>query len=992
MFVKEIKTCCITSNNNLVGLRQSIVGRNEDIVGYIDINEDIRIDFDKNDIFVKRIPQNISKTNMKLLKKLIINTPNVVLYSTLFDVYYNYDPSKVHDIQVLRNFKSKVGRFCPIDCIQDEGYRFNFPSLTIKKIISREEAINFVEKYGISRQNTIASRCLNFSKPFFDDGAKSLIDATFEETLKQSNKLSEIFKNIVNFSDINKENIFDCNTSIIEQLYKSIISACSSSHNAVLKIDGPMGSYKNRIIQYLFLLIEKGDNHILPFYLDIAKYEQEISSTSEDKTSTLLSQLTDDFDEITKIIENNFTKTPLIMIDGIRNFSCGSYSPYSIIKEYLEHNQNCKYILCFDSDFTINKKRLSDIHPICSDRFDYSLKIKSIMLHRKYESINFINNCIKFLDVELDKNTTAERIYENLVRLNFISLDAYWFITILNSSLADILDSKSNITKIYKIFCLSNIKSEKALDAAAEMAFEYEFGATDFYENNLYFEPWWLLIKRHRSILDFLIAKHYINKMSHLDFNVLEQNKLDKDLDFFNMVLQKSMTRFVTPMLNGIDDYEHKIMSLAEKYYDKLSLFGKSELTFWMARLNNARRRKLCVDLLNQYKKKELSNYAKIPPSDFEKRKESLFLIRGIYVSLIYENDEQATIEYLNSLLENKTANMVNRGFHLEYYGDKTYIPNQSLLDFEDNISVGENTFAVICLSLDKRISRNKPAPYIALIELMTLCNLIQARIESTEQTDVLNVAMYIPKCIRYLEWIITQRVTRIVPNVCRYFRWMLNEFSRLNQNIDSPDSSFSYSHATIYNQFSEAKSIERAGWVNKKIPRPENIVEHMYNCWLLGMLYLPDESSEPKYDKEKILKMLLIHDLGETVTGDIDRIIKEKNPTEYDFKENEAMEALLFSGTYPSTANLYEYLEKWVEWEAESGINYKIAKEIDELQAVYTFCVYLINYPELFNDEDIKCWLANLQEKIETEEGQRISNILFKNNPRVSNIVEKYT
>ena len=46
-------------------------------------------------------------------------------------------------------------------------------------------------------------------------------------------------------------------------------------------------------------------------------------------------------------------------------------------------------------------------------------------------------------------------------------------------------------------------------------------------------------------------------------------------------------------------------------------------------------------------------------------------------------------------------------------------------------------------------------------------------------------------------------------------------------------------------------------------------------------MLYLPDESSEPKYDKEKILKMLLIHDLGETVTGDLDRIIKEKNPTE---------------------------------------------------------------------------------------------------------------
>lgn len=210
-------------------MRQTIIGRNEDIIGYLDINETVRISFDKNDILVERIPQNISKTYMKLLKKLIINSPNVVSYSTLFDVYYNYDPSKVHDIQVLRNFKSKVGKYCPIVCVQDEGYRFNFPSLTIKKIISREEAIKFVEKYGISQRNTIASRCLNFSKPFFDDGAKSLIDATFEETLKQSNELSEIFKNIVSFSD-KKKKIF---LIVIHQLSNNFTNQ-SFQHVAVL--------------------------------------------------------------------------------------------------------------------------------------------------------------------------------------------------------------------------------------------------------------------------------------------------------------------------------------------------------------------------------------------------------------------------------------------------------------------------------------------------------------------------------------------------------------------------------------------------------------------------------------------------------------------------------------------------------------------------------------------------------------------------------------
>lgn len=52
----------------------------------------------------------------------------------------------------------------------------------------------------------------------------------------------------------------------------------------------------------------------------MAKYEQEISSNFENKTTTLLSKLTDGFDEITRIVENSIDKIPLIMIDGIRNF------------------------------------------------------------------------------------------------------------------------------------------------------------------------------------------------------------------------------------------------------------------------------------------------------------------------------------------------------------------------------------------------------------------------------------------------------------------------------------------------------------------------------------------------------------------------------------------------------------------------------------------------------------------------------------------------
>lgn len=92
-----------------------------------------------------------------------------------------------------------------------------------------------------------------------------MINASFDEILKQANEFSKILENIFSFTDINKENVLNGNGPIIEQIYKSVVSSCNGSHNDVLRIDGPMGSYKNRIMQYLFRLIEKGDNHICLF-------------------------------------------------------------------------------------------------------------------------------------------------------------------------------------------------------------------------------------------------------------------------------------------------------------------------------------------------------------------------------------------------------------------------------------------------------------------------------------------------------------------------------------------------------------------------------------------------------------------------------------------------------------------------------------------------------------------------------------------------------
>ena len=54
----------------------------------------------------------------------------------------------------------------------------------------------------------------------------------------------------------------------------------------------------------------------------------------------------------------------------------------------------------------------------------------------------------------------------------------------------------------------------------------------------------------------------------------------------------------------------------------------------------------------------------------FEKNQIEL-LYRSIQISCAYLGDEDKACEYVRRILENSTADQVNRGFHLQYYCDQ---------------------------------------------------------------------------------------------------------------------------------------------------------------------------------------------------------------------------------------------------------------------------------------------------------------------------------
>ena len=61
-------------------------------------------------------------------------------------------------------------------------------------------------------------------------------------------------------------------------------------------------------------------------------------------------------------------------------------------------------------------------------------------------------------------------------------------------------------------------------------------------------------------------------------------------------------------------------------------------------------------------------------------------------------------------------------------------------------------------------------------------------------------------------------------------------------------------------------KNISRQGWIDKlSLKHPESVADHSYSMAIMGMII----SDLENYNSEKILKMILLHDLAESKIGD---------------------------------------------------------------------------------------------------------------------------
>ena len=107
---------------------------------------------------------------------------------------------------------------------------------------------------------------------------------------------------------------------------------------------------------------------------------------------------------------------------------------------------------------------------------------------------------------------------------------------------------------------------------------------------------------------------------------------------------------------------------------------------------------------------------------------------------------------------------------------------------------------------------------------------------------------------------------------------------------------------------------------------RPESVAEHCWRAALMALLVAPDH---PELDMDRVIRMCLIHDLGEAVTGDIPSFLKTG---ENEATEEQAVEELLAELEEPLAGRMREL---FAEMKAQSTAEARLFKAIDKLEAV---------------------------------------------------------
>jgi len=171
-------------------------------------------------------------------------------------------------------------------------------------------------------------------------------------------------------------------------------------------------------------------------------------------------------------------------------------------------------------------------------------------------------------------------------------------------------------------------------------------------------------------------------------------------------------------------------------------------------------------------------------------------------------------------------------------------------------------------------------------------------------------------------------------------------------------------------------KVTERSGWVSN-VTEPESVADHSFRCAILAMCI----GDLMDVDTEKLIRMLLLHDIQEALTGDYDNYAKEEmGISKVKLKEGIAINDIL--SLLPSKLQK-RYFSIWKEFEDQKTVEATLANDLDKIEMI----IQALEYEKRgINSMKLEVFWTNVQDKLKAPIVRNLFELLRKKRKNVSN------
>lgn len=723
-------------------------------------------------------------------------------------------------------------------------------------------------------------------------------------------------------------------------LFETVIRGTeSTSSDTALQVEGPAGSGKTSFLNVLYWWLRREHTAdpaaALPVYINLHTYNSlptESRGAGRGETA-VTARLQSDLAPLRAVIEN-FPQQPIVLIvDGDDEYA---RHQKVITANLLDFLAPCTY------------KRIIGLRTLPAEarRRNESAK-RSVFLRslapdepELQEFIADFCDVVEGADSEnLKAHVRAAVAQSHLPELDFFTL------TLLSAS--DRQQIGRNLAMLLRDYCRDYVDQRSAsenadtlLVRAAETAFNQEIRREDAPAGGSSTALVSELINLHPRVRDYLVAQHVINEMLKMS----AEGVLPRDV--LNHVYPYRINRLCKELISGNARDQERMLTAIHKVLQALGTPGlaRAHACYLAGRVDTRQARAEALDILKQHRR-DLASAPKPVYENEEQERVDLLVVRTIAISMAYLGDRTAGADYVRKLLSDPRQDRLNRGFHLDYYGDQELSQTANNLVSDDEGGACPRTFE----QLRNRLLSDRSNP-IYEIELQTLSSLAQHRHARgvLQAADADRVAEVITTALR------SQRVK--IPELRRYLMMV-------REHLGSRD----FRVAQIYDTFHRIKEVRRSGWAVRGIADGESVADHTYCAYLLGVLFLPQRWKSERYSRAVVLEILLWHDLAEAVTGDI---LPWKRTEESDSREREVYNKLSMVGTYEGVPNL-EYVRKYMQdFRGESTFNARVAHDLDRLENLVQLWVYRIQGQVIPGADE---WETEIREDISTDLGLHI-------------------